>query len=264
MKEADRQCTKICLCSNFVISENQISNVIEKAKKLFAYGQQKKEDRMLELVGMYSFEKTYKTSSFAINPWIQIMPSQTTFSAKFDEILERTHAKADAELEVVRKQYTRLIGKQKNNTHLLIGLDCEPSEHLEKLDLNALEKSSYVDRFLETIRPFVPKSIILRNCINLVYSTKDFRLTGGFPLPTKIPLPERVSSRLGEANVSGLLLSFKDSPLGISTVDISKRRDSITVFATFSSKMHMTKRILQQIYERGVQTADLFVEAIEN
>jgi hypothetical protein len=103
--------------------------------------------------------------------------------------------------------------------------------------------------------------VILRNCVNLVYSTKDFRLIGGFPLPTKIPLPEIVVNRLGEANVSGFVLSFKDSPLGIKTIEIRKQRDEITIFATFSSKMHVRSKILQQVYERGVQTADLFVEA---
>ena len=261
-----------------MIKENQIGSIVEKAKKLFASKMPSKEEKILEGLGVYNSERTYSTDFFKINAWIDVMPSQVSFYAKLDEISKKRkdillkttekdrdkllREKEDLELEVIKEQYGQLVGKEKQKPRLFFGLGCEPVEHLESLDLKVLGKSSHVNKILDAIETFAPRSVILRNCVNLDYSNKDFKLTGGFPLPTKIPLPERVVSRLGEANVSGFVLSFKDSPLGIKTIEIRKRKDEIAIFAAFSSKMHVTRKILQQVYERGVQTADLFVEAI--
>jgi hypothetical protein len=284
LREIDHVCTKICICAGPVAKENQIATIVEQARELFAQKQLGKEEKMLASAGVYSFEKTYRTKSFEINPWLQIMPSQSSllkilkdiraeissqknkqaFSNTDDSKAELRLSKMEPELEGINKQLIRLIRKEKNNPHLLIGLDCKPSESVAVIDINALEKLPVIIKFIDLIKSFVPKSVVLRNCVDLEYNTKSFKLIGGFPLPTKIPMPEKVLNRLGEANMSGLTLSFKDSPLGIKTIEIGKLKGRITISATFSSRMHITRRILRQIYERGVQTADLFIEVIED
>lgn len=273
----------MCLCSGFGVPEKKIERTARELDKLFPYKARDKAVRLLQQTGMRTVEKSYPTRKSKIDLHIITLPSKDKVYAKLDEIKRMIPKKAprtisdeekkkllkekekwESEIEKLKAMYKRYLMKALHSKEegLFFSLRCEPIEGKVLKPEDLLKLPQPIRKFLGAVEQTSPEFVPTRGCLRLVYDSKKFKLAGGFSLPTKIPLPQKIVERLGEANLSGLHLSFKDSPLNFNRIEILLRRGNINIFAEFSAKMHISEKVCKEVYEYGVQASNLFAEGI--
>ena len=150
-------------------------------------------------------------------------------------------------------------GKEDGILHF--SLRCEPTNKKNPLNLKTLLKlNPSIKKFFRIIEKKSPKFVPTNGSVEFIYDINKYRLIGGFNLPTKIPLSKEVVNRLGEANVTGLQLSFKNSPSNLNRINIETKLKSFEIYSEFSAQIKISSNLLNDICEYGIKASSLFVE----
>lgn len=278
MKEPLNDLSNICFCASVGIRRKDHDKEIEQVKKIFSSGVEQK--KKISVLGEFSVKRTYSVGKNEFKLNLVIMPSLNQINAKLNEIIiEKKGVSNETILEEKKKleKYkveTDLLMKKlqdisksssSDEDTLFFMLRCETSEDEEFLRPETLWNfPSQVEKLLNIVERISPEFVPARSCLGFNYDTKNYKFVGGFTLPTKIPISQRIVDRLGEVDVTGIHLSFKESPLNINKIEIRQLLEgNIKILTNFSSKVRISKKIFQEAYKYGVQASSLFVEAKE-
>jgi len=232
---------------------------VDQIKQLYS-SKRKKDKSVDEELGLYRFERTYKTKEVEFYLNIFLSPSKSEFSRKLDAFTKEIKVEAKSQLEGLVKKTDIFFPDQEG---LFFSLRCGGTR-AERLSLKMLRKMpKKIESLFDVLIEISPKHLTTRFCLDYHYDIQKFKFVGGFTLPAKIPISGKVVKRLGVADISGLHLSFKESPLGIQRISVRQDSALINVFAEFSSKIPTIKNVLQEVFRYGAQALSLFLEAKE-
>jgi len=93
-----------------------------------------------------------------------------------------------------------------------------------------------------------------------MFNLKKFKTLGELELPTKLALRSDIAKKLGETELSGLTINFKDSPLGIKEVGIELTKEDVMLNVITDFKLTTTENVIRNVYDHTVGVAKLFVE----
>lgn len=278
LKKAKHESYLLCLCGKESIKK-RFEKALEEIENLFPSEVRKEEDEEMRELGFLSFDKSYSAGGNKITFRIMIAPSRKKFYTKLDEMMkemkevptETLPEEEKKELRIheeeLKSVYERMkeMGKKLHpkEKNLFFAVRYEPVEEEGFLNLETLlEFPDPIKKFLGIAEQIMPEFVPTRSCLRFAYDSKKYKVIGGFTLPTKIPVSQKIIERLGEVDVSGFHLSFKESPLNIDRIEIRLKDDDIHIFTELSSKMHISNKVFQEVYEYGVRASSLFVEAI--
>lgn len=249
-----------------------MEKTVEAVNKLFPIKRAKKSERHQREIGFIDIKKTYSVGGNTVKLHIRTTPSKRSALTQFEKDFQGK-ATSESEEKTITDLRNKLISNwdklrkrampklKENEGILFFSLDSNPQKEKAFLDLKTLWRlNPTIKKFLSLVEENTQKFVPTRGCIELAYSLQKFRFVGGFNIPTKIPLSKEVVKRLGEADVSGFQLSFKDSPLNLDRIRIRLRGGKIVIFSEFSAQIHVSNKIVREIFQFGIQASSLFVE----
>ena len=116
----------------------------------------------------------------------------------------------------------------------------------EIMDIFEMEESSSLEALSGNI------------CSKLIYDRK-YKLIGGI-LPTSLPLPKQIESKVGQTTVNGLHLTFKESPIGLEKLEIKKENDEWELYFVINTKVNHLREFYPQGPELIISISKFFME----
>jgi len=108
------------------------------------------------------------------------------------------------------------------------------------------------------------KPFHIHTCAEYEYESSKFKPTGGLLIPTLIPLPAELGTRFGKAEMNGISLRFKESPMGLEYIEISLEDDrTLIVGLRASYELTLLTEMLRKSYELSHEIANLLVEKVK-
>lgn len=98
------------------------------------------------------------------------------------------------------------------------------------------------------------------SCTEFAFDFKRFKTVGELIIPTKFTLRPELTQRLGKPELSGLVISFEKSPIGIDNVKLELENGNIMVRVSSNYKLVTINEILTKTFDHSKQIARLFVE----
>jgi ribosomal protein S8 len=206
-----------------------------------------------------------------LNVSISIDYSGGEMKRKIDEVLKmegfvsekKKHAlafKKDLPLQEAR------LGSRasKNEAMLKIELKGAPyiedvnvsKETIEKLPKGQAEVAQMLDLAKETFK--MPAKLL--TCSTFRYDAKKFRPVGGLVLPTQLPMPLEVGSKIGSAQLYGVDIKLSDSKIGLEEVSISQEKGYLGIDTRGSFELSVIDKLLVKAFELSQGYSDLLVE----
>ena len=108
----------------------------------------------------------------------------------------------------------------------------------------------------------VRSEVSVKMCGQFSFDSRTHRFSGGLTLPTRIPLKDELTERVGESDIIGMKMRFSDSPLQIGEVDLSIRNSKVRAWILAFSRFRLLKTLLGKVYEHALELVNLFIEEI--
>lgn len=140
-----------------------------------------------------------------------------------------------------------------------------PQTNLIRIDtIEGLLKHKKIDDFFGLMKDVWPKPFQMLTCAEYEYETAKFKPTGGFSLPTEIPLPVELGIKFGKPELQGVSMKFKESSMGLEYIEISKENDTpLVVGLRASYQSTLPTQMLKKAYELTKEIAYLLVKKVE-
>jgi len=98
------------------------------------------------------------------------------------------------------------------------------------------------------------------SCTTLAFSKKYYKLVGELELPTKLPLRPALIEKIGEPELSGVVITMKGSPSGLIRAEIhDEGRTYFSIRVTHEFKPPKTKNIFSLTFDKSKELSKFFV-----
>lgn len=115
------------------------------------------------------------------------------------------------------------------------------------------------DSFFDIIKNFQVKELFGTSCTTFKFDLSGYCPVGGLPMPTKIQLTSEIQEKLGEVQLGGFLLSFKNSPIGVDQVELQVEEDLLSIDISIDYKLSSVERLFEKSFGISKDVANLFV-----
>lgn len=181
--------------------------------------------------------------------------------------------KVSKELKNSVEQYRKELKKLRAKVFVSFEMGFNPQEKqgMFKIDLfpegdrgileeKFLKPFSTVQKVIDTLTHYKIEKLDGTSCTKFVFNPKVFRIVGELVLPADITLRSDLTKKLGMSQLSGLMIGFKESPIGISKVEIEFEKENLTVRVITDYKLVTLEDMIMKAYIHSKQVANLFME----
>ncbi|MGD9130088.1 MAG: hypothetical protein PVH73_00760 [Candidatus Bathyarchaeota archaeon] len=254
--------SSLCMCTGIILSQSKLEEINSQLFDIFNI-----EKNPINKMGFIYFIQKYPIKSNIIRLGVYSVPSKKKLISEFEKDFKEAPPELSKKIETLRKKVIANVKKFREYKRseeegiVHFSLRCEPKNKKRPVNFTKkIQLNASIKKFLQILSIKQSKLVVVNGCVTFVFSRKKHKLIGGFSLPTKIPLSKDVVKRLGEADVTGLQLSFEDSPSNLDRIRFEFRKNTFTFFSEFSAKIKISQNILNDVCEYGVESSKLFVE----
>ncbi len=276
-KSLEGTCKFLCTCGNSDASLSAIRKIQASAEELIKSNLEPHEYGLVEGGKMnQSFQKIvrikYATIRFSrhiknvsIQGGINWYPSAKLFlkhAGKTRSNLESSQ-KADIGIANIEEYKTLMLeaekeGYQKNNSvSMEINVIVNPKKTVNLVE--TLENHDFIKQLVNLLS-FTNKKCRIQVCSRFNIPKEKYRLGGGLVLPRKLDFGSDQFVSIGTPSMSGIGLTFEDSPIGLYSVDIEDEPKNYTLRTSLKYKSVSTPNLLADALMHSISTADLFIE----
>lgn len=183
-----------------------------------------------------------------------------TSPKKRKEIIESFKKESRAikkELKKIDLSVYRAIGPF--NKKLMIMARIRPKKE-EVNQKHFFQAFPFVQRLVKVTEPFGIKKFDGTSCSMFSFNSKKYKLVGELLLPASITLKPELIDRIGKPKLSGLIISFDESPIGLDTVKIERLNENVSITASTEYKFDTVENFIMNTYNHSKMVTDLFVE----
>jgi len=98
-------------------------------------------------------------------------------------------------------------------------------------------------------------------CPDYQYDASKFKFIGGI-IPARLPVPKLISTKLGEASIKSIQLSFEDSPIGLENVTMSKENEDLVLALKIARKVNSFKDLYPRVLNEQREISELLLERV--
>ena len=103
------------------------------------------------------------------------------------------------------------------------------------------------------------QDLVGKSCTIFAFDPKSHAPVGGLIVPTKIELTNEIRERIGEVQISGFALSFGNSPIGVTGIDIEMENDLLMISVQIEYKLSSIAKLPEKSFNMAKEVANLFV-----
>jgi len=210
------------------------------------------------------------TGALTVDSSISVRFSQKEIVKRVEELkrykLSRKFQKKLLEFEKTIESQAKGFVKPEQN-RVLFRFEATPKPGGSgSIGIRALEeclKEKEIKVFFNIIRETWVKPLHATVCAEHEYEAGSFRFTGGLVLPTQLPLPADLGTKLGVSELDGISIRFKQSIIGLEDILLSLENDKTIVVASKASyEISDPVEMLKKGYELSNRIANLLVEKV--
>lgn len=108
------------------------------------------------------------------------------------------------------------------------------------------------------LKKSIHKSLLGNICPDFQYEASKFKFAGGI-LRQPLPVPKLISKKLGEPRIGGIKLDFKDSPIGLETVEVSTEEEKLNLSLVIERRVNNFRDIYPKVLSETEEIAQLLL-----
>jgi hypothetical protein len=146
-------------------------------------------------------------------------------------------------------------------------LDIRPKYSAGKpVNLDEMQAFLSIDKIksiIGTIENTFPKPLRINFCPVYEFSANKFKPVGGLALPTEIPMPEALKTKIGTSELISYGLRFKDSAIGIEYLDLELDEDKLVLEFRASYELANVVDMLVNSYKLSNEISEVLVVKVK-
>lgn len=150
---------------------------------------------------------------------------------------------------------THVIAKDKRR--LIASLSSLDDREIRVADVNKLINSQ--EKFFNILSGINIKDLAGTSCTIFAFDTNSYAPVGGLIIPTKIELTKEILEKIGEVQISGFVLNFKNSPIGVTAINIEMENGLLTIKTIIEYKLSSIEKLPEKSFNMAKEVASFFV-----
>lgn len=267
--ESRGYCSDFCLCAKMDGSTEQTLKIAQ-----FIWSKTNKPKLPAEWERYFRPEATYKGrfESYRFFAQLSVFYSREEIERKVDEVLDTENAtqKIKDTVTTFKKEIplqANKFGEYAKVNHIYLKISLEPISYLGKteISLDSIKKFQAENTEISALinaAESLKTPAKLTTCSTYRFDAKKSKLVGGLILPTQLPLSIETQSKVGNAQLHGLTISFADSKIGLEELEISQEENYLEIGTKGAFNLSEFKQFILKPFELSCEYSHLLIEDI--